>query len=108
MAFNIWVLIVLMLPGVLGEYYYRFCMEKEINMFFSLARVMSISVLSFFVRCLVSVLQGYGNSHLLIFFDNPDNFVKYIIISLISAFLLTNIFIFLELSVMTKLKKKLS
>lgn len=90
------ILAVILLPGILAHYYYQFIQKKEETLFNKSSRIIIISVLSYVFRGLIGIFQGYGDAKIMVYFDNVDNMVKYIIISIISSFLLVNSYIYLE------------
>lgn len=105
MAYQLLLTAVLLFPGFLAHHYYQSFVSKEKFTFEVFSRVIMISVLSYLMRGLVGVYQGYGNEGLLVYFQNVDNAVKYILFSILSSFLLINAYIFLE-SMLKGRKKK--
>lgn len=96
MAFQCLVLGALLLPGLLGEQWYQSSTSGSKDILKVGTRILTFSLLSFTTRCAFSSILGDGDTHLLIYFDTPDNFLKYMVTALISSFFITHAYIYLE------------
>lgn len=99
------ILAVILLPGILAHYYYQFIQNKEEALFDTCTRIVVISVLSYVFRGLIGIFQGYGDAKIMVYFDNVDNLIKYIIITVVAGFLFVNSWIYVEQVISPKLNR---
>lgn len=96
MAYHILVIVIFLFPGILAHHYYQYFIKKEMFSFGVVSRGIIISVLAYACRGLIGIFQGYGDAPTLVYFDNIENIVKYILLSFMTSFLLINSYIYLE------------
>lgn len=106
MTYNLFLLSILLFPGVLAHHYYQAFVKKEEVSFGVISRICIISLFSYVFRGLIGIFQGYGSDSIFIYFDTIDNVVKYILISCLSSFLLINSYIYLEQTILPLWKEK--
>lgn len=96
MTQNLFLLGIILFPGLLAEQYYERVVKEEAFSLSVATRIVIISLLSYVFRGMIGVIQGYGDANVMVYFQTVDNIVKYVIVSLVSGFLLVNSLIFLE------------
>lgn len=106
MSYQLLLLGILLFPGILAHHYYQYFVKTEPLSFNVFSRIVTISLLSYVFRGVLGIFQGYGNAHLFIYFDNVDNIVKYVFLSILSSFLLINSYIYLEQTILPLWKEK--
>lgn len=107
MAYQLFIIAVLLLPGVLAHHYYQFFVREETLSFSVFSRIIVISICSYVFRGLIGILQGFSEENIMVYFNNVDNIIKYILLSVVSSFLFINSLIYLEQVIAPKWKKKM-
>lgn len=89
-TYNIFLLAVLVTPGLIGHNLFLMIQKGESNTIktINISRVIVFSVLAYCIRALIGTITGYGDAHLFVYFENVENVLNYIVITLISVVML--------------------
>lgn len=94
--YDIFLIALIIFPGIIGEGYYQFLTESQKFSFGMCCRIFTTSILAYTTRCLIGMVQGFGAAGIFVYFETVENVVKYIIITMITSFLIVNSYVYLE------------